>query len=377
MEDDDDWGDAGNGEDGADGGDGANDWDDDDGDGGSRGGGSGGGSGGAAEEWESAEFDDDANGADMVGEGDDAEAALSVDIQVANLFYEAEDMLRERPAEALSKFRAVLELCKGGDAAALSDESRTALFSSLVHIVVLSYDAGAVAEMVEAYVQLLAMLPRVTRNEGAEAIDSVLNAVASSRDYGLLTRVYSITSEALQRMADMERMLFNVNMKLCRSHIDRDDLAQAQAVLDGLHASCRLPDGEDDKKNKGAELIEIYALMIKISSISKDNIKMKVRPRCTPTHTHTHAHTHTALRSRRSVPLPRLTTALLLRGRCAARVRSAFTAAVMSGAVRSHQGPLRCSERPAVPVRHPRMSDSPPQLPLPHCAGPSPPPPCG
>ena len=114
-------------------------------------------------------------------------------------------------------------------------------------------------DMVQHYSTLLSMIPKVTRNEGAEAIDSVLNAVSNSADFELLTRVYSITSQQLARMPDTERMLFNVDMKLCRSYIERHDYANAQRVLDRLHNTCKLPDGSDDRKNKGAELIEIYA----------------------------------------------------------------------------------------------------------------------
>ena len=259
--------------------------------------------GGAAEEWENAEFDDDGGagvgggvgggGGDMADDGD-ADAGLSVDIQVANLFYEAEDLVREKPAEALAKFHALLELCRGvggegggggGGGGGLSDESRTSLFASLVHIVVLSYGVGAVGSMVDVYGRLLEMIPKVTRNEGAEAIDAVLNAVSNSRDHELLTRIYSITSQRLQSMPDTERMLFNVNMRLCRTHIEREEYSKAQQVLDQLHAQCRLPNGEDDKKNKGAELIEIYALMIKTSTHAKDAIKMKVtHPPLTPAH---------------------------------------------------------------------------------------------
>ena len=186
------------------------------------------------------------------------------------------DLVREHPKVALSKFHGVLELCAAVEQSSLSDESRSAHFSSLVHIVVLSYQTGAVDAMVQHYSTLLAMIPKVTRNEGAEAIDSVLNAVSNSADFELLTRVYSITSAQLARMPDTERMLFNVDMKLCKSYIERADFNNAQRVLDRLHKTCKLKDGSDDRKNKGAELIEIYALLIKISFATGDSLKMKV-----------------------------------------------------------------------------------------------------
>ena len=91
--------------------------------------------------------------------------------------------------------------------------------------------------------------------------------------------MYEITSHTLQSMPDTERMLFNVNMKLCRSYVEREDFTKAGAVLEQLHSSCRLPSGEDDKKNKGAELIEIYALLIRISTHTKDTLKLKVAHR--------------------------------------------------------------------------------------------------
>ena len=200
----------------------------------------------------------------------------------------------------------MVELCKGADQSALSDESRSAFFSSLVHIVVLSYQTGAVDDMVAHYSTLLAMIPKVTRNEGAEAIDSVLNAVSNSADFQLLTRVYSITSAQLARMPDTERMLFNVDMKLCKSYIERHDYGNAQRVLDRLHHTCKLHDGSDDRRNKGAELIEIYALSIKISFATGDSLKMKVRH--TPRNQHVRQPTTSEcesgswLRDRRSAP---------------------------------------------------------------------------
>lgn len=46
-------------------------------------------------------------------------------------------------------------------------------------------------------------------------------------------------------------------------------------VLGQLLASCQTASGQDDKKNKGSELLEIYALQIQISSKRGDSLKMK------------------------------------------------------------------------------------------------------
>ena len=46
-------------------------------------------------------------------------------------------------------------------------------------------------------------------------------------------------------------------------------------VLSALLQSCQTPSGQDDKKNKGGELLEIYALQIQLSSKRGDSLKMK------------------------------------------------------------------------------------------------------
>jgi hypothetical protein len=51
-------------------------------------------------------------------------------------------------------------------------------------------------------------------------------------------------------------------------------LVPVSQVLSQLLKSCQ-SNGVDDKKNKGSELLEIYALQIKISSKRGDSLKMK------------------------------------------------------------------------------------------------------
>lgn len=198
---------------------------------------------------------------------------LSVDIQIANLFYEAEDLMRDQPTEALDKFREVVRLAQE-NADKINDESRTSQFSSLVHITVILIRTQRYEEMRAPYDQILSFLPRVTRNEGSEAIDSVLNALGNVQDFSLLEQVYRITAQQLSSLPDSEKMLFSVQMKLCRCYLARNDYAAAGSVLDTLHAMCKLRNGEDDKRNKGAELLEIYAARISISSATHDNLQM-------------------------------------------------------------------------------------------------------
>jgi len=45
--------------------------------------------------------------------------------------------------------------------------------------------------------------------------------------------------------------------------------------LNRLHNSCKLADGSDDQKDKGSELIDIYAMKVQISSLSNNGVEMK------------------------------------------------------------------------------------------------------
>jgi COP9 signalosome complex subunit 2 len=145
----------------------------------------------------------------------------------------------------------------------------------MVHICTLLYTQKKFGEMMVEYKKLLEFIPSVTRNEGADAIDAVLNACSDSSDAKTQTQIYEITGDALAKMPDSERMLFDVRMKLCRAHFGRAAFAEASDVLSMLHKACLNPDGSDDKKNKGSELIEIYALELQLSAAQGNNLKMK------------------------------------------------------------------------------------------------------
>lgn len=247
-------------------------------------------------EWEDADFDGDGGGGDdgdaFDGDGGDG-GGLSTDIQIANIFYEAEDIRRENPSLALQKFQQVVALANKAkeEGSALNEESKTNHFNSIVHIVCLLYQianshsstadpssstssSATLSDMLAHYRLLLDFIPHVTRNESGEAIDRVLSATAASRDFNFLLQMYEITEERLRKMPDTERMMFNVQMKLCKTYMEKGDFEKAQEVLSQLLLSCQV-DGVDDRKNRGSDLLEIYALQIKMSQSRGDSLRMK------------------------------------------------------------------------------------------------------
>jgi hypothetical protein len=62
-------------------------------------------------------------------------------------------------------------------------------------------DAAAVASMQKEYQKLLAYIPNVTRNEGSNAIEDVLNSVAGG-DLKALEEMYTITLDVLKKQKD-------------------------------------------------------------------------------------------------------------------------------------------------------------------------------
>jgi COP9 signalosome complex subunit 2 len=70
-------------------------------------------------------------------------------------------------------------------------------------------------------------------------------------------------------------MIFELRMKLCQSHVNRNEFDEALTLLGQLHKSCQTPDGQDDRKTKGSELLEIYALELRINGARGDSVRMK------------------------------------------------------------------------------------------------------
>ena len=153
---------------------------------------------------------------------------------------------------------------------------------------------GRTADMMPRYNELLAFAADVTRNEYSDAINKVLNAVSDGASLAHLEQVYQVSLRQLKSMGNQERMWFNTNLRLCKTYMSMaatngaststtggtgdssSGLDRASAVLDELHASCRLAGSGVDDKSKGAQLLEIYALEFQLHSERRDNAKLKV-----------------------------------------------------------------------------------------------------
>lgn len=241
--------------------------------------------GGGDDDW-----GDDAGGDDAWGEdgGDDwadtgdadfgnSEVDVNdINIQVANTFYEAESVVKSEPKKAMDFFIKVIELSKGEKAGELNDESRDAVFQSQIHRVVLLIKAGE-KEVLGPYKEMMSYFPNVSHNDSNKAVDTVLHALALTAELSsnLRANVYEATVKTLEGMANKQRMTFDIQMRRCNEFVAMQQYEKAKSLLQRQHQTCLLPDGSDDQKNKGSELMDIYALEMKIAFETKTQAKTK------------------------------------------------------------------------------------------------------
>lgn len=201
---------------------------------------------------------------------DDGE--LTLDVKIANTFYEAEDLKSSDAKGALSAYRKVLELSKELDS--ISDENHTTIFKSHEAIVLLLIRLKDLPAVKDEYKRLMDYVPQVTRNEASNAIDDILNAV-SSTELKFMEEMYSLTLSVLQSQRDTARFVFDVGMKQCKTYLEKGHIKKAEEALERLHASCRLKDGSDNQKEKSSELIDIYAMKVQIAAITNNTMSQK------------------------------------------------------------------------------------------------------
>jgi len=201
------------------------------------------------------------------------EPEITLDVKLANHFYEAEDERSTNAAKALESFRKIVELAKPHQKE-LNDESQTTVFKSLQNIVGILFTLKKEQEALKAYKDLLDYFSNVSQNERDGAVDAILNQTATYPE-ALREQLYSSTGEALEKMADKGNMLFSIQMRQCHELAAKQKFKETIKLLEKIHSRCRLSDGRDDQKSKGSELIEIYALRLKIAAQTKDMLKTK------------------------------------------------------------------------------------------------------
>ncbi|KAJ1437765.1 hypothetical protein B484DRAFT_324367, partial [Ochromonadaceae sp. CCMP2298] len=119
----------------------------------------------------------------------------------------------------------------------------------------------------------LGTLSAVTRNECTEAINVILDTLATATHVTVLSEMYEITLEAL-KSANNERLWFNTNLKLAKVYLEESKYADVDRSLASLRGTCLTPEGYDDPQ-KATLLLEIYCLEIQLCVVTCNAPRMK------------------------------------------------------------------------------------------------------
>ena len=191
-------------------------------------------------------FDDD-NDSDA-GWTDEEEEEDDQAIQLENAFYEADDIKKTHPEDALSGFLKVLELEKeqpGGE--------QRWRFLALKNIVILECGLGRYEPMHEHVAELFGLVNTVARNDATDAINTIIDAASKIPESEHSMRVLNSMLNSLKDSSN-SRLVFNTQSKLAKIYLERRELEKAEDTINEMLASCSLPDGSPDP-NKAQSLM--------------------------------------------------------------------------------------------------------------------------
>jgi COP9 signalosome complex subunit 2 len=214
------------------------------------------------EEFECEWPDDDPNDQEMAGP----------EVELQNTFYTAEDLKRTKPREALEMFESVLLLAESLDSAETKFR-----FSALQNIVVLSAQLAELDNLLEKQRLLLKMVSKVSREELADAVNAVLDAVAQylQGQPAVQSEIYKLTLDVLK--SNNERLWFTICLRLARIYLDLAQYEQLDSLLQDLKDSCKVVGGAAAAfdQSKSNLLLEVFALEIQLCAAVKNNGRMK------------------------------------------------------------------------------------------------------
>jgi COP9 signalosome complex subunit 2 len=147
-------------------------------------------------------------------------------------------------------------------------------FKALQHLVSIYFTLSEYEKMIDRYRAMLNYITSVTRNECTEAINTILDTIASATNVQVLSEMYEITLIAL-KTANNERLWLSTNLKLAKLYLESKKINEVERLLTVLKSACQAPDGKDDI-TKGTILLEIYCVEIQLCSLTHDSQRMRI-----------------------------------------------------------------------------------------------------
>lgn len=209
------------------------------------------------------------NSSDDANWSDDNEGPVDdVQIEIENTFYEADDIKKANPEEALKGFLRVVELER---AQPEGDQQWT--FKSLKNLVLLECSLCRFEPMYEHLAELMRLMDSVALNDATDAINAIIDASGKIQDSDHALMLLQCTLDKL-RQSRNSRLVFTTQSKLAKIYLEKQELDKAETIICEMVTSCRLPDGSEDP-NKTQSLMEAYAYEIQLRSLMRDGRRMK------------------------------------------------------------------------------------------------------
>lgn len=115
---------------------------------------------------------------------EDGNSIQDTEVEIENTFYEADDVKKENPVQAIELLKRVIQLEH-------DFEDKKWTFKSFQQLVLLYFQLEHYQDMIEAYQSMLSYLSTVTRNECTNAIHDILDKIGKANDIQVLSKVQS------------------------------------------------------------------------------------------------------------------------------------------------------------------------------------------
>ncbi|CAM9556475.1 unnamed protein product [Ectocarpus sp. 12 AP-2014] len=204
------------------------------------------------------------------------------DVGLENSYYSAKALKAEDPKAAVEAFREARRkraTSGGGGYSSQEEEQGIWGFKALKQMMKLLFKMSAFQEFTDCYTQLLGYTKgAVTQNVGEKGVNSVLDYVSASKDWGLLKGFYEQTLDTLRRHKN-NRLWFKCNLKLGHLMYEVGEMGRLQRIIKELLKACQNEgNGDDDDTNavkRGTQLLEIFSLQILMHSRQRDQKKLR------------------------------------------------------------------------------------------------------
>ena len=114
---------------------------------------------------------------------EDGNSVQDIEVEIENTFYEADDMKKENPVQAMELLKRVILLEN-------EFEDKKWTFKSFQQLVLVYFQLEHYQDMVEAYQSMLSYISTVTRNECTNAIHDILDKIGKANDIQVLSKVF-------------------------------------------------------------------------------------------------------------------------------------------------------------------------------------------